>query len=147
MFDNSGSGAIIQLVASVIYPAGITLDQFSDDTDAFDVPSINIVDSAMGVNGDLITWSKPQPLKLTLSVIAESPNDQYLQVLFDANRIARNKISTNDVITLSLIYQAGNTVTFSQGRITDGMPATGIASSARFKTKVYGFVFENKVST
>lgn len=147
MYNNSGNGFFGQLVANVTFPGGITLTHFADDVDPFDAPSIQITDSAMGVNGDLITWAKPNPIKLTFGVIAASEDDDFLQVLFEANRPGRGKFVTNDVITLSIIYADGRTITFTQGRITDGMPATSVASSARFKTKTYGFVFENRVVT
>jgi hypothetical protein len=147
MYNNSGSGAFGQLVASVTFPGGITLTEGADDVDFFDLPSIQITDSAMGINGDLITWTKPTPIKMTWNAIAGSKDDDYLQILFEANRAGRGKFVVNDVITFSIIFPDGRTVTFTQGRITDGMPATSVASGARLKTKVYGFVFENRVVT
>ena len=45
----------------------------------------------MGLNGDLIGWSKPNPIKITLNVIPQSFSDLNLAVLLEANRVGRGK--------------------------------------------------------
>ncbi len=143
----SGFGLSIRLVASVTFPAGITLTQFSDDTDPFDIPSIQIADKAMGINGDLITWSKANPIITTMGFIPDSQDDINLSIILEANRVAKNKTSAFDSITLTGIYPDGSSVTLANGTITDGMPANAVASAGRLKSKTYSFVFENKTST
>lgn len=140
--DVSGFGLVIQLVASSTFPAGVTLTQFADDADPFDLPSVNIGDSAMGLNGDLVKWSKANPLKITINVIPGTEDDDNLAVLFDANRVGRGRSSAQDNITVTGIYPDGKTVTLTNGLITDGMPGTGVASSGRQKSKPYQFTFE-----
>lgn len=143
----SGFGINIQLIASKTFPTGITLTQFADDSDPFDVPSLQIADKAMGVNGDLITWSKANPIISTLGVIPDSDDDINLAILLEANRVAKGKTSALDSITLTGIYPDGSTVTLSNGTITDGMPTNAVASAGRLKSKVYSFAYENKTST
>lgn len=140
--DISGFGLQIQVVASVTFPSGFTVSQFADDGDPFDLPSIQIADKAMGLNGDLITWSKANPLPVTLNVIPNSDDDKNLGILFDANRVARGKQSARDVITMTGIYPDGSTITLTPGVITDGMPGNAVASSGRMKSKAYIFAFE-----
>lgn len=147
MNDISGYGLRIQLVASLTFPAGINLTQFADDTDPLDMPSQQIRDKAMGVNGDLITWSRANPLVMNTGVIPGSEDDRNLAVLFEANRTGRGKAGARDVITATIIYPDGSTVTLVQGVITDGMPGKGAASAGRLKTNTYAFAFENMVST
>lgn len=142
MQDVSGFGLRINLVASATFPAGITLSQFADDADPFDLPSVNIGDSAMGVNGDLIVWSKANPLKVTVNVIPGSDDDQNLSILFDANRVGRGKSSAQDNVTLTGVYPDGRSVTLNNGIITDGMPGASVASAGRLKSKTYMFHFE-----
>lgn len=140
--DVSGFGVRVRLVASVTFPAGITLSQFADDADPFDLPSIQVADKAMGVNGDLVTWSKANPILATLNLIPNSEDDRNMAVLLEANRVGRGKFSARDVITLTGIYPDGRSVTLSNGAITDGMPGQSIASAGRFKSKSYAFAFE-----
>ena len=143
MQDISAFGIRLQLVASVTFPAGITLSQFADDGDSLDLPSQQIADKAMGVNGDLITWSRANPLLVTVNIIPGSDDDRNMSVLLEANRAARGKRSTRDVITMTAIYPDGTTQTWSLGRITDGIPGKALASSGRMKSNPYQFAFEN----
>ena len=145
MQDISGLGIRVRLTASATFPAGITLTQFADDADSLDVPSQQIADKGMGVNGDLVTWSVANPLNLTVNLIPGSDDDLNMSVLLEANRGARGKQSAQDVITLAAMYPDGTTQVWSPGRITDGMPGKAIASAGRMKSKAYMFTFENLV--
>lgn len=143
MADISVFGLRVQVVASQTFPQGISLTQFADDADPFDAPSMQIRDKAMGVNGDLITWSKANPIALTLSVIPNSEDDRNLSVLFESNRVGKGKQGARDVVSITAIYPDGSTTSFTQGVITDGMPANSPASSGRLKSKAFQFAFEN----
>jgi hypothetical protein len=140
--DISAFGIRVRLVASTTFPAGITLTQFADDGDSLDVPSQQIMDKAMGVNGDLIAWSKANPINLTMNLIPNSADDQNMAVLLEANRVGRGKRSARDKLTLTAVYPDGKTITWSEGVITDGIPGNALASSGRMKTKPYMFSFE-----
>lgn len=141
--DISGFGISVEVKASETFPSGFTVTEFSDDADPFDLPSLQIADKAMGLNGDLITWSKANPVMFTLNVLPNSEADKNLTALLDANRVAKGKTSAADVITVTGVYPDGKTITLSEGRITDGMPGIGIASAGRMKTNAYQFVFES----
>jgi|SRR6478736_6481186 len=143
MPDISGFGLRLRLVASVTFPNGIELTQFADDADPFDVPSQQVADKAMGLNGDLITWKKANPITPTINLVPASEDDRNMAVLLENNRVGRGKQGARDVITLTGIYPDGSTKTFSNGVITDGMPANGVASAGRLKSKAYAFAFEN----
>jgi hypothetical protein len=141
--DIAAFGLRVQLVASQTFPSGISISQFADDADPFDSPTIQIKDKAMGLNGDLISWSKATPPTVTLNVIPGSEDDQNLSVLFEANRVGKGKIGARDVVSLTVIYPDSSTVSYTQGVITDGQPANSATSSGRLKTKAYSFAFEN----
>lgn len=145
MQNISGYGVTINIIASKTFPIGLVINQFADDADPIDVPSLQIADSAMGINGDLIVWSKANPLKLTLDVIAGSFSDLNLAILLEANRVGRGKIGARDVITMNILYPAGNFVILSYGVITDGLPFSKVQSSGRFSAKSYAFSFEQKI--
>lgn len=145
--DVSGFGFRVRLVASKTFPAGVTISQFADDADPFDLPSMTINGSGMGVNGDLITWSTATPIQTSISVIPGSDDDKNLSILFEANRTARGKFGAQDRLTLTGIYPDGTTVTLQEGRIMSGLPGSAIASAGRIKSKTYGFVFEGLIRT
>lgn len=145
--DVSAFGASVEVVADQTFPTGITLTQFADDTDPFDLPKLKIADVAMGVNGDLVKWSKATPIKIVVGVIAGSDDDRNLAVLVENNRVGRGKISVGDTVTITVAYANGNIVTFTNGTVTDGMPGASAASSGRLKSKVYDFAFENRLGS
>jgi len=145
MNEISGFGVKVNIIASATFPAGLVITQFADDADSLDLPSIQIADKAMGVNGDLVTWSKATPLTLTLNVIPTSDDDKNLSVLHEANRVGMGKQSARDIITLVIVYPSGRTATYINGKITDGPSGDSVASAGRMKSKAYQFAFENRV--
>lgn len=146
MENISINGVLAYLRASNTFPLGFPITAFADDTDPLDIPSIQIGDKAMGVNGDLIVWSKANPIILNMAVIPNSVEDDLLQVLLQANRVGRGKVGANDIITLAITYPGtpvGTLITLLEGAITDGMPFNSGASAGRLKSKTYSFAFEN----
>lgn len=142
MQNVSGFGSRIVLRASVTFPAGITITQFADDADPFDIPEVQIADTAMGLNGDMVVWTSPNPIATTLNIIPGTDDDRNLAALYEANRPARGKRPALDVITLTQVLPDNTSVTLSQGVITNGRPGQSAASSGRLKSKPYAFAFE-----
>src|ERR1700756_4785106 len=140
-----GFGAIVTLQASNTYPVGLILTAFADDADPFDFPDLQIADIAMGLNGDLLSWSKAAPLITQIALIPESDEDKKMSRLLAANRVGKKKQSARDRITLIGKYPSGYTVSLTNGRLTNGMPSNSIASSGRMKSKVYKLAFEGIV--
>ena len=146
MQNISGFGLSVNIIASKTFPAGLYLTEWADDSDPFDLPSLQIADSAMGLNGDLIIWTKANPIKVTLNAIPGSFTDLNLAVLLEANRAGRGKISARDVITMTGVYPNNTPIILLNGAITDGLPGNSVASSGRQKSKTYNFTFEGKVA-
>ena len=143
MADISGFGLRVTVVASNTFPNGVNLSQFADDADSLDLPELTIAETAMGLNGDLLSWSQANPLPLTINLIPNQDDDVNMVVIGDANRVARDKDSALDVITLTIVYGNGNTATLTGGKMINYKPSDGIASSGRLKTKKYEFMFED----
>lgn len=137
----TGSGTRISLTASVTYPQGITLTQFADDTDPLAFESAAIAEAVMGANGDLISFSKYAVFPVTLGVIPGGDDDGNMAVLFDANRIGRNRTPAGDVLTMAVVYPDGRTITLSEGVITEADPGDTWQSAGRLKTKPYKMTF------
>ena len=146
MQNISGFGLIVNVLASNTFPVGLLLSQFADDSDPFDIPSIQIADKAMGLNGDLIIWAKANPIIVTLNVVPQCTDDLSLAVLLEANRVGRGKVGARDIITMTGIYPNGSPIILTNGAITDGLPGSPVASSGRLKSKTYTFCFENKTA-
>ena len=143
--DIGGFGLRITVIASGTYPAGFVLSAFADDADPFDVPAIPIADVAMGLNGDMVSWSKATVTKITVNVIPGSDDDDNLSILADANRVAKGRTGANDIIQMVAVYPDGETVIATQGRLIEAPPASSVASAGRKKSKAYGFAFEDIV--
>jgi hypothetical protein len=143
--DISGTGTVVVLKASTTFPNGLSISQFSDDSDPLDLASLQIADTAMGLNGDLLIWSKANPISLTLNVVPQSADDVNLQILGDANRVGAGKVSAKDQITATVVLPDGSIVVLNKGVLKNYMPGNSIASSQRLKTKSYVFEFESKI--
>lgn len=143
MQDVSATGFTLVLKASQTFPNGFTITEVADDADPFDIPAVEIASTAMNVNGDLVTWSSPQPMNATVNVIPASEADKNLSILWDASRAARGKRHARDIITLVASYPDGSTKTFSEGKMTSGMPGGSVASGGRIKSNAYVFAFQD----
>lgn len=144
MNDISGFGLRINLVASTTFPQGIVITQFADDTDPADMASIQVREAAMGINGDMVSWSRANPLPLVIAVIPGSDDDRNLSVLLEANRVGKGKQGSRDIITATVIYPDGTANIYTEGVITDGVAGKGVASGGRIKTTTYSFRFEGR---
>lgn len=139
-----GFGFRVYITASVTFPVGFLVTQFADDADPFDLPNLTIAEKAMGLNGDLLIWSKPGPIDINMNVIPGSDDDKNLAVLLEANRNGKGKTSARDVVRMVGIYPDNSQIILTPGAILSGPPGSSVASSARLKSKGYGFTFENK---
>jgi hypothetical protein len=145
MENISGFGTRLTIRASVTFPVGFTVTEFADDADAIDSPSIQIADKASGLNGDLLVWSRANPINVTVNVIPGSEAERNLAILLEANRPGRGKTPALDQVTLTMTLPDGSGTIYNKGAITDGPPSRGPASTGRLKTMAYQFTFENKV--
>ena len=141
-FNISGHGLQLNVIASNTFPSGILVSEFADDGDPLDTPVLQIADKAMGLNGDLIYWSKATPIEVTINVVPGGDNDKELATLLEANRVGKGKNSARDKITLVAIYAGGATRTLSEGVLISGPVTDSVASAGRLKTSAYVFAFE-----
>ncbi len=140
----SGFGLVVTLIADKTFPVGLPITQFADDADPLDMSSIDIADTGMGLNGDLVVWQKAAKLPMVLNVIPNTTDDINLQILADANRVARGKNSAKDSISATILYPDGTTVVLSGGVMVNAQFGRGVSSQMRIKTKTYAFVFQSK---
>ena len=146
MQEVSGTGIRVKIIALPTFPVGIDCTAFADDADPLDTPEIQIAEWGMGVNGDMVIWRAPKPIEVMLNLIPNTEEDKNLAILFDSNRVAKNKVSTKDNITMVVTYPDGTVKTLTNGAIVQAMPLNSIASNAKTKSRPYRFVFEHKLN-
>lgn len=131
-----------QITASSTFPNGFAVTEFADDADPMDTPDLDAADTAMGLNGDMIIWSRPQGIEVSLNVIPSSVGDTNLDVLLNANRIAKGKTGAKDNVGIVFTYPSGLIITMSSGCIISGPMLPQVSSAGRLKTRMYRFRFE-----
>lgn len=141
----AGLGLIIQ--ATKTFPTGILITTFADDADPLDLPAVDIAQTGMDINGNLVSWATPTPQSITINVLAGSEEDKNLSILLEANTAKRGRRPAGDKITMVASYGDGSTVTARNGKITNGSRGNSAASTGRLKSKQYTFVFQDFDST
>ncbi|MBG6031445.1 hypothetical protein I5E97_10320 [Proteus hauseri] len=143
MNDISATGLSLIIQASNTFPAGIPITTFADDGDPLDLPAVDITQTAVDINGNLVSWSAPTPQTVTINVLAGSEEDENLAILLDANTARRGRRHTSDIITLVASYGDGSMTTARNGRMTNGSRGNSVASAGRLKSKQYTFIFQD----
>lgn len=148
MINSSSFGLAIQMVASVTFPSGFTITEFSDDQAPFDTQPIRLAESAMGTNGHHIVWQRPNVIPISISVIPETESDRNLTILGEANRMSKTKGRVPlDEITLKILYPNGKIITLTGGMISEAPPAVGSNAQGRLTTRTFQFLFEDRDET
>lgn len=142
MNNVSAQGLTLLIKASKTFPAGFQVSVFADDVDPFDIEDLNVAEAAMDMNGNMRTWSTPQPQPMAIAVLPGSDEDDNLTVLLEANTPSKGRMPANDVITIVGMYGNGKRVTAREGVILGGSRGMSVASAGRLKSKAYNFVFQ-----
>lgn len=143
MHNVSATGIKMRLVASLTFPAGFDITQFADDGDPLNSENLTIAETAAALNGDLVAWGKPNVIPLTIAVLPDTDEDRNLSILWNVNRIGKNKVAVQDVITLVVTYPNGDQKILSNGVMISGPALNSGSSEGRLKTKEYEFSFES----
>lgn len=145
MADISAFGLRVTIRASSTFPGGFTISQFASDADPIASAAGDIAGTEMNLNGELNSWTIAAAVPLVINVIPGSEDDENLQILFDANKVARGRRSARDVITAVVYYPDGRRRTLTRGRLTNGSGMPGVASAGRLQSRQYTFMFEDSV--
>lgn len=145
MINIGGAGSKVTIISVPTFPQGFTVTEFATDTDPLVVDDIEINNTEVGVNGDVVSWKKAGLLNLELSVIPNSESDKNLKILLNSNRLAKNKVALDDDITMIIVEADGTTTTYTGGKMLSGTPSNSISSDAKLRTKTYRFTFSNVI--
>lgn len=144
--DISAMGIKATLIAVPSYPNGITITHFADDGDSLGISDMTIMQSGMGVNGDMVVWRTAQPIPLAVNVIPNTDECKDLENLFKLNMTQKNKVSSKDVITMMIEHPDGHIDVLTHGYIVSGKPAQDYSANGRAKSRTFSFVFENGIN-
>ena len=145
MQDIGGLGSKVTIIAVPTFPQGFTITEFASDSDPIVIDDVEVTNTEVGVNGDVVSWHKATTIPVEISVIPNSESDRNLQILVNSNRGAKNKVSLNDDITMSIAYADGTIETYTGGKIVSGRIGKTISSDGKMRTGTYRFVFSNKI--
>lgn len=158
MIDISMQGAKITLQCSAISAGNIVLE-FSDEGTPIEIPDIEVASSAMTMNGELVTWTKPNPINFSITVIPGSASDNALRNLLYAGHVGGRKgkainqeyvhidtatLEVPNIYTNGIVTQAKNLkFVFANGRLTAGPMGIGSNAEGKMSPRTYKFVFES----
>lgn len=153
MIDVSATGATITVHAPAI--GQVQISRFSDEGTPFEFNEIEVTGSALSLNGELITWSKPVAYAASVTVIAHSDEDEALRKLLEASHVrftgggtkAVNAENVNTKLTLKCptLNSSGESFkmySYTNGRIVSGPTAPSTSAEGKLAARTYTFVFE-----
>ena len=144
--DVSAMGLKVLVQATPSFPVGIEITHFADDGDSLNITDITTMESAMGVNGDLVVWRVATPCEIELNVIPGTDECNDLETLFNLNMTQKNRVSSKDVITMVITHPDGKQSVLTNGYIIGGKPVQDYSSAGRANSRSFRFVFENNVA-
>lgn len=144
--DVSALGIKATIVAAPSYPVGFTLTQFADDGDSINVPDMTIMQSGMGVNGDLVVWRTPTPCEIEINLIPGTDDCKNMENLFKLNMTQKNKVASKDILTMTIEHPSGKIDVLTNGYVLTGKPIQDYSSNGRAKSRTFRMVFENNIN-
>ncbi len=144
--DISAMGLKVLIKAVPTYPVGIEITHFADDGDSLNVSDLTIMESGMGVNGDMVVWRVATPCEIDLNLIPGTDECKELEKLFSLNMTQKNRVSSKDVISMIITHPDGHQSILSNGYIIGGKPTQDYSSTGRANSRSFRFVFENNVA-
>lgn len=139
----TNNNATAHIVGSITFPLGFDVEVKASDAAGFEFNNIDVTNEEVTPSGTVVFWKTPQPLSLTLNVTPGTEECRNLETLFNANRIAANKTSANDVITAVIQYDNGESVKLTNGHCKNYTPGFTVGQDGRTATKAFTFIFGN----
>ena len=145
MINVGGANSKVTIISVPTFPQGFTVTELATDTDPLVIDDIEINNTEVGVNGDVVSWKKAGLINVELSVIPNTESDKNLKIILNSNRLAKNKVALDDDITMIVTESDGTITTFSGGKLISGPLSNSIGADAKIRTKTYRFTFSNVI--
>lgn len=145
MQDVSATGMSVTIHSTVTIPVPVPITHFADDQEPIGTDPQEITGYGMGVNGDLVTHTKPAPAIVKLSVIPNTPDDILLYTLHRMNS-AGSLVHAYDVVDMTVVYpNIAKPQRYQNGKIVSGPVGETVNTEGKITGKTYSFVFEKVV--
>lgn len=156
MIDISMAGAKIVLNAAngAHKISSNPITEFSDENTPIDIPALEVAAGSMNLNGNLVTWTKPNPINVSFTLIPGSKSDMSLRSFLRSVSIGGKGASVGEAYITSMVltvpaYTEGSTnkksnktFTFTNGRLLSGQPAIGSNNDGKASPSTWTFMFE-----
>ena len=156
MIDISMAGAKIVLNAAngAQNISSNPITEFSDEGTPIDIPSLEVAAGSMNMNGNLVTWTKPNPISISFTLIPGSKSDMSLRSFLSSVSIGGRGNSVGEAYITSMVitvpsYTDGSTsnksdriFTLTNGRLLSGPPAIGSNNEGKASPSTWTFMFE-----
>ena len=139
--DISVAGSKVSIISNPTFPQGFTITEWATDADPLTIEDVQVAQSEIGVNGDVISWHRAAMVNVDMNVIPNSESDKNLMILTATNKVEKNKVSLHDNITMVIAYADGTIKTFSEGTIVSGSVANSMVNDGKIRSKNYKFTF------
>ena len=116
--DITSANATAILTVDDLFPAGITLEQFSTDQ-SYSQDALTIAEDRMGVDGQLVAGWVPSIKSVTIMLEASSPSYESLMQLYRSSEQSRGMYECTLTVNLPSIEK---TFTWSGGILKSGTP-------------------------
>lgn len=144
MFDVSTTGASVTIKSTVTLPVPVPITHFADDKEPFQIDDQEITGHGMGINGDLVVYTKPVPVTCSVSVVANSPDDIALYTLFRMNKCT-SATHAFDIVDMSIVIpNIAKPFRYVNGKILAGPPGPTSSNDGKNQSHTYKFVFEKE---
>lgn len=149
--DISMAGSVITFTGN----SGLKVSQineFSSNEDPIQVSDLEVAAGEMNINGEIVTWAKPNPVQVSFSLIPFSASQIKLDTFLAAMHIGGANYKAPkakiDAMTISVPAEGGEgnkglEWTFKNGRLLSGPPAVGSSTEGRGNSCTYVFIFES----
>lgn len=125
------------------YGKTVQITQFADDQPPFEVDPIEVTGSGVGLNGDLVTHTKPVASPVKLSVIPNTSDDADLAAMLQMSRAGSPVAAIAIIPTLKVEYPLkGVALTYKMGKMQGGPNGDNVSNEGKIQGKQYSFVFE-----
>ncbi|WGN90789.1 hypothetical protein [Burkholderia phage vB_BglM_WTB] len=141
MIDVTGFGTSILIAAIQTFPIGFELTQFADDVDPIQFENVETTGYEFLYDGTPFFFDKASVIRVTVSVVPGSEDDQNLKILLQARKGSQSIIPIPDTTTMTITYPDGGRVILATGSILTGAIADSVSTEGRRKGNSYTFAF------
>lgn len=139
--DISVAGSKVMIISNPTFPQGFTITEWATDADPLTIEDIQVAQSEVGVNGDVVTWHRAVMTNVDMNLIPGCESDKNMKILLSTNKTEKNKVVIHDNITMIIVAPDGTITTFTEGTIVSGPVGDSFTNDGKKRSKNYKLTF------